>query len=248
VRAILDAAWAEGILLNITLFSFDLMCQQDRLGAHSAMLGEHSQTYLDNALAPLVHGLKDHPALFAWEIFNESEGMAVGTSFFGDPNLQNCAIGREQPTRVFQRFVNHAADRIHAIDPNVKVTTSVGHPRHLKDYTNNRLMGQDFSRPGGFLDFYQIHWYGEDYNPFTKLSQSYKLDRPIVVGEYGPSEDQNARALLKNGYAGAWMWSQTSMSHAKTSQTINSGNVCAPRVNRAAVNACIRSKSSDCYR
>ena len=248
VRAILDAAWAEGILLNITLFSFDFMCQQDRLGAHEAMLNQHSQSYLDNALAPLVHGLKDHPALFAWEIFNESEGMAVGSSFFGDPNLQNCAVGRAQPTRIFQRFVNHAAARIHAIDPNVKVTTSVGHPHHLKDYTNRLLAGQAFSRPGGVLDFYQIHWYSEDFNPFLKTAGSYRFDRPIVVGEYEASGEQNARRLLKNGYAGAWMWSQTSENDAKVSLTIQSGKVCAPPIHKAAIEACIRNKPSWCYK
>lgn len=248
VRAILDAAWAEGILLNITLFSFDFMCQSDRLGPHATMLNQEAQSYIDNALTPLVRGLKDHPALFAWEIFNESEGMAIGSDFFGDPNLQNCSAGRPQPTQVFQRFVNLAAARIHALDPNVKVTTSVGHPYHLKDYTNQALLSNAYARPSGVLDFYQIHWYSDDYNPFEKTWSSFGVDRPVVVGEYAVTETQNARRLLQNGYAGAWMWAQTSESGAKVSRTIRSGKFCAPRINKAAIETCIRSKSRSCYK
>lgn len=252
VRRILDAAWEQGILLNITLFSFDMMCDNGRQGANNAMLNTHYQSYIDKALTPLVSGLKDHPALFAWEIFNEAEGMAIGTSFFGDPNLQNCATGREQPTWVMQRFINHAAARIHALDPNVKVTSSVGHPSHFEDYTNSALLGQGFSVPGGDLDFYQIHWYAEDRDPFIKTSASYGAGRPIVVGEYsfgpGRSIPQNSKTLFKNGYAGAWVWSQTSMGPSDVYETINSGAVCAPPLNKSAVLSCIQNKSGTCYK
>lgn len=252
VRHILDAAWAEGILLNITLFSFDMMCDNGREGAHSAMMNTHYQSYIDNALTPLVRGLKDHPALFAWEIFNEAEGMALGTSFFGDPSFQNCATGRAQQTQVLQRFVNHTAARIHAIDPNVKVTTSVGHPRYLEDYTNSALLGQSFSQPSGGLDFYQIHWYAEERNPFTKTSKSYGASKPIVVGEYKYDAQtpapQNSKSIFENGYAGAWTWSQTSEMRANIFKSINSGVVCAPPVNKAAIMACLNSKSPACYK
>ena len=46
------------------------------------------QAYIDNVLTPMVTALKGYPGLFAWEIFNEPEGM---TSDNGGWTTQSCS-------------------------------------------------------------------------------------------------------------------------------------------------------------
>jgi hypothetical protein len=250
MRQILDAAWDEGVVLTITLFSFDMLCNE--VPDYNNMLNNNHNSYLDNALAPLVAGLKDHPALFAWEIFNESEGMTQGTDFFSGHSV--CAGDQPEPKWVFQRFVNHAAARIHQIDPNVKVTTSLGHPSHINDFSNGALTSQNFSLAGGTLDFYQVHWYNGSFNPYTTTEASYQLDKPIVIGEFSYKDDvesgTSASALgariFEQGYAGAWVWDL--VSEAVTANLVIAGaNSYSGPIDKAAVENCIQTQESWCY-
>ena len=75
----MDVCQANGIFMIPTLWNgavmgndktIDLFFDDDKL-----------QSYLDNALIPMVKDLKDHPALGAWDIMNEPEG----TIFFSFP-------------------------------------------------------------------------------------------------------------------------------------------------------------------
>lgn len=236
IRQVLDIAHQHGIVVNITLFSFNMMCGDYNPYAYEKMLKRHHMSYINNALTPMVLGLRGHPALFAWEVFNEAEGMTEGSSFYGDPSsgMEPCRTGVEMPKWVLQRFVNHTAARIKEIDPNVNVTTSVGNPSHLKDYTNRALLSHPFSVRQGTLDFYQIHWYGGDYNPYLMSASNYRLDRPIVVGEYAYKDDSASRTrardlgprMMRNGYAGAWVWSQLTEDAGKVTESMRTTSVC----------------------
>jgi len=264
VRDVLDAAWEEGILLTISLFSYDIACGETnningavyRGSRFNGMLNVYYQSYIDNVLAPLVTELRDHPALFAWEIFNEADGMSTGNNFFND----NCPLGSyPQSNEVLQRFVNLAAARIRAIDPNVKVTTSVSQTALLEQYTNDVLTAPESADPTGTLDFYQAHWYwafGHPSNPYQITAQDRGLDKPIVMGEFGAGtepasgtaeEDLNA-ALFEQGYAGAWLWDINGLPDTVVERVVEGAISYSPTIDKTAIEACINTRDSNCYR
>ncbi|MDI9413949.1 MAG: cellulase family glycosylhydrolase [Bacillota bacterium] len=229
VRA-LDLAEERGIVLLLSLFSFDML--QDQPGVNLVnnknLLEQidHTQAYIDNALIPMVQAVKDHPALFAWEIFNEPEGMARP---FGWTPVKT-------EMKYIQQFVNLVTGAIKREAPHNLVTNGSWNFRVLTDvggmmnyYRDDRLIeaGGDTL---GVLDFYQVHFYpvhfDESTSPFHKPASYWELDKPILIGEfpaYGvlaksgqrfrPRTELNAEEAwvyaLENGYAGALGWTWT---------------------------------------
>ena len=229
VVEILDVAREEGIVLNIVLFSYDIMCDEANSLGGQVFRGsrfnnmmknlDNVHSYIDNVLDPLVRATANHPALFSWEIFNEADGMTEGQDFF----RSNCPLGGyPQSLPTLQKFVNLTAAEIRGIDPNVKITTSVSQTVFLDQYTNEALTSLPGADPNGTLDYYQAHWYhmfNHPSNPYIISAEERGLDRPIVLGEFGEGEepetgtpeDQISNALLEQGYAGAWIWSQVTL-------------------------------------
>ena len=162
IDAILDLAAENEVGLVLCLWSFDMLqsgrsatkLAQNRALLQSAAL---TQTYIDNALVPMVQALAGHPGLLAWEIFNEPEGM---TTQFG-----------WTPTRVgmadIQRFVNQTTGAIHRAAPGTLVTNGSWSFRASSDvvpgtnnrnyYTDARLVAAG-GDPDGTLDFYSVHY------------------------------------------------------------------------------------------
>jgi hypothetical protein len=119
LRRILDMAWQRKIGMMLCLWSFDM--QRLSIGSLSVnrnalMLNDTSYTnaYIAHALMPLVSSVKGHPAIIAWEIFNEAEGM---TNEYGWSDIGHV------PMASIQRFVNLTAGAIHRVDSAALVTT-----------------------------------------------------------------------------------------------------------------------------
>ena len=117
LRDILDLAQQYDVGLELTLWSFDLLQEGqvgDNLSRNRQFLTTPDliQSYIDNALTPMVEELGDHPALLSWEICNEPEGM---TEQYGWTNARVTMSD-------VQRFVNMTAGAIHRADPNALVT------------------------------------------------------------------------------------------------------------------------------
>ncbi len=248
ITNILDAAWEESVLVTFNLFSFNMLCDANQPTAAKAMLEAQFQSYIDNALIPMVSGVKDHPALLAWEIFNEPEGMSQ-TDYF-------CPASQTVATETVQRVVNQAAAAIHKTDPNVKVTTST-HTELYDLYSNSTLLALQDADPAGTMDFYALHWYdtGWQVSPFVVPAQDFNADRPIVVGEYdvagagtgGPDAPNAVRAIFENGYKGSWPWSLTTGDVPAITGSIALASNLSTTIDKAAIEACLASKPTSCY-
>jgi len=220
LKAILDLAWEREVGLVLCLWSFNMM--EKKYGTaltdrSRALLTDSSftQSYIDNALVPMVEALKGHPGIIAWEVFNEPEGMS---------NELGWSTTQHVPMSAIQRFVNRCAGAIHQTDSTALVTNGSKSFKSQTDvdgstnyYTDSRLIaaGGDSS---GTLDFYSVHWYEGDgiaLSPFHHSKDYWGLDKPIVVAEFhmknafGVPLEHLYDVLYTSGYAGALAWSWT---------------------------------------
>src|SRR6185369_6689071 len=114
LKKILDAAHAEGVGLVISLWSFGMLDSDQTtdatVRANNKLLLENDtnrQAYIDNVLTPMVTALKGYPGLYAWEIFNEPEGMSSDHGGWTKPDT-----GRT-PSVNLQKTVNWFTAAIH---------------------------------------------------------------------------------------------------------------------------------------
>lgn len=219
----LDLAAANDLKIQICLWSFDMLKDQWNVDAtaNKKLLTESDYTdaYINNALLPLVNEVANHPGLYAWEIFNEAEGM---TTEYGShwPGFSE----RVSITDV-QAFINKVAAAIKDAQPEVKVTNgAIGFLTSINDdekgyvnlFSDERLEAEG-NTPGGYLDFYNIHYYnwaGTNGSPFHNDYDPEKgLDKEAIIGEYYPDYTIDVEApylattLMEKGWNGSLLWS-----------------------------------------
>ncbi|NLR93397.1 PKD domain-containing protein [Flammeovirga agarivorans] len=221
LRDVLDIAYDHNVVLNLCLWSFDMLNTRDyptEVSQRAKKLLENEENidaYINNALIPMVSGLKDHEALLSWEIFNEPEGMS---------NEFGWDFTDHVPMSTIQRFINRLSGAIHREDPEAKVTNGAWSFKANSDifsgveknyYSDAELIaaGGDVD---GTLDYYQVHYYswaGTTYSPFVHPASHWELDKPLVMGEFyvedqpgSIAEEDLFEILYNNGYAGAWGW------------------------------------------
>lgn len=187
------------------------------------------QSFIDNALIPIVTALSNETAIMAWEIINEPEGsVQIGSdseACFDTTPLSGSGAGWtgvNLPMRNILQFISMQASAIHTADPKALVTVGTwseksatdnwGYRNYYKDECLNR-----FGLSDSTIDFYQIHTYdwGGQWNahsPFVHNKEDFALDKPLVIGEF---DEENGGGMtieslydyaLQHGYDGAWAW------------------------------------------
>lgn len=250
VKSILDIAYSKNLKIQICLWSFDMLKDQwgvDVLANKKLLTQEtHLKAYIDNALLPLVNFIGNHPALFAWEIFNEPEGM---TNRYGGHWTE---FKERVEMSDIQRFINRVAGAIRKEQPDVKITNgALGFLTNVEDpsngfwnaYSDTNLILQGGDE-NGYLDFYNIHYYDwarSKGSPFHHNCDPDKIDKKVIVGEYYPNDlsfnpnesdsDHNiptvaavdlGATLVNNNWAGSLTWSWTDRSSPEERRTIAS--------------------------
>lgn len=232
----LDIAAEYNVYIVPSLWSFDMLrdnpVRTPPNHANALILADDQvrQSYIDNALMPMVQALNAHPQLIAWELFNEPENMTESWL-----HKEDVYFGGEAPTKhQIQRTHGLFAAAIHrsanAMGQTALVTTgskSIG--KYNSDvaggtnwYRDDRLIAAADGDPLATLDFYEPHYYNNEscnggWSPFHHNANHWGLDKPIVIGEFYVNEfhellnDPVAKGdlclrLRNNGYAGGWSW------------------------------------------
>ena len=232
LEAILDEAHDQNISLILCLWSFDMLQGAgSQTGLTSTQIAKNRgllenedklQTYIDNALIPMVEALGNHPALAAWEVFNEPEGMS--NEFNGwTPNKVDMSD--------VQVVVNKIAGAIHRTNENALVSNGAWSFHSLaqtsngnsKNYYSDAELVSAGGDQDGTLDFYMVHYYdwgGAELSPFQHDVGHWNLDKPVVVGEFhvpnGNVGDGMYKNLYDRGYAGALAWSWSDNNFAES--------------------------------
>jgi len=230
VKAMLSIAGRNGVVLSLDLLTHNLMAAS-QVGSYNTMSIANNKkllqtdsglkAYIDNAVIPLVKAIGQDSSILCWEVFNEPEGMVAGASWGLEPGITMPDI---------QRVVNRVAGAIHRTVPGILVSNGAVTFETTTDvdgmtnyYTDSALkaVGGDAD---GALDFYMVHYYGWNgvaNSPFTKTYAHWKLDKPLVVGEFpagdwspaissknkdAAKQDTLLTYLYKSGYAGGLSW------------------------------------------
>ncbi|WGP00224.1 cellulase family glycosylhydrolase [Saccharophagus degradans] len=236
LKTALDIAAEYDVYIVPSIWSFDMLKDNDyrkpptqdnyRLLTEDKVLN----SYINNALVPMVQALNYHPQLAAWELFNEPENMTE--SWF--PQQQGFYGGKVPSLKQLQKVQALMTAAIHqaALDINQVALVTTGSKsmgKYNSDiagginlYRDDRMIAAAGGNPLATLDFYAPHYYNNEskhgaWSPFHHHVDYWQVTKPVVIGEFHANEtldvlndpvkaEDLCSRLIDNGYAGGWSW------------------------------------------
>lgn len=119
-----------------------------------------------------VQQYKGSAAVLAWSIGNETSGLLK--KYYEQPYLN-------MVRRAYMNMIEQMARRIHRIDPERAVTTSLEHSWQL----SGELYAYSLAAPG--VDVMAVNsYYTQQLSQVQKLTQEFDPGRPYLISEFGP--------------------------------------------------------------
>ena len=230
MRQALDTAYAYGVVVSMCLFSYDMLIPGTKASYSSYNLDNNYKfltvpsnidTYLNNALKPMLDSVGSHPAIMCWEVFNEPENMLDSTATAPRKITQNDIL----------RITNKIAGFIHRNSKKM-ASTGIMSFQYRGQYSTAKLIAAGADNDG-YLDFYMVHYdpeyQADSLSPFSHPATYWTMDKPIMVGRFpaaswsttmtGPNSGlplKTTEAIndaftytYANGYAGALSWTMS---------------------------------------
>ena len=153
MRQALDTAYAYGVVVSMCLFSYDLLVPGHKASYSGYNLTSNYKfltvpanidTYLNNALKPMLDSVGSHPAVMCWEVFNEPENMLDSTATMPAKITQNDIL----------RITNKIAGFIHRNSMKM-VSTGITSFQYRGQYSKSKLIAAG-ADSAGYLDFYMV--------------------------------------------------------------------------------------------
>jgi hypothetical protein len=231
VDVLLAAAERHRIGLCLVLFDAGLVAAPSVVegvlaGGHADAVSETAkrEALLEHVVVPLLRRYGTHPAIDAWDIFDEPEcaTQAMACPHPARPRAKSrwaqagSTLARALrvlrlrpqgppapalvPCSAMRAFLGAAVQAVHQ---HTRSLATVG----LASTANLGLV------EGLGLDFYQAHWweaYGDA--PLRRAAADFRLDRPLVLGAFPASTaHKSVKTVLDTarcaGYGGAFLWS-----------------------------------------
>jgi hypothetical protein len=212
----LNRAKNHNIMIILCLFDFHLVS----IGGREQLVRDVNKTnsYINNALIPMVQRYANQCNLIGYEIFNEPEWVMQGVPGAGN-------FGGSITIAEMQRFVAKCAEAVHNNSTKL-VTVGSASLRYNSDvapatanYWKNSALQSTYSSAAAYLDFYQIHYYdwmlnsGNNWAPYNRPASYWGLDKPVLIGESGNTGHYNYQQQFdlgySNGFAGTMIWASS---------------------------------------